>query len=288
MGWQQILVSLSIVLGDIHPSIDNLLYSTQTLTYTYSTFRSLMLNGTSSNGEFVVDPDLERLDADTYLIFLSGNGVVSSVPINDPWYRFDAISDFIITQVATNESVPAYQASEAASPLGCASQWQLCKGSIASNESCGPLTSFNDAWGGAAPLFGVETEATYTLWADELMKAYAADEDASRFLWLERMITNSQADIISIVNKLDSQSLESSRGLAGGLQGPLPDDQWKIDVSYWWNITLAVLQATFVERAYGSTNPDILRLQINATNAGQNSICQNQVREILKIYATST
>ncbi|KAI0517573.1 hypothetical protein F5B22DRAFT_654790 [Xylaria bambusicola] len=244
--------------------------------YSLSILRSLRTNGTNSKGEFIAERDLQRVDADTYLIFLSGNGVVSSTPLNDPWYRFHDIANFTIVQVESNEETFSYQPTEAASPLGCAYQVQICKGGVASEDSCGPLASYSDAWGGAAPLFGVDTEAIYNLETYQLVKTYAADESASRFIWLLRMITNSQTDITDIVTKIGSQSLESSKSLVTGIQGPLPEDQWMLDVTYWWNITLAVLQATFVDTAYGSTTPESSRLQINATNAGQASICQNQ------------
>ncbi|KAI0189907.1 hypothetical protein F4808DRAFT_453962 [Astrocystis sublimbata] len=250
--------------------------SIQTLTQTPSMVRSLRTNGTSSRGEFVAEPGLRRNNADTYIIFISGNGVISSVPLDDPWYRFDALANVTIQQEETNEESFAYRPSEAASPLGCAYQAQICKGSMASNHSCGPLASYSDAWGGAAPLFGVDTEAIYNLETHQLIKTYAADESASRFVWLLRMMTNSQIDVTDIVTKLGSQSLASFKGIVNGIQGPLPDNQWMLDVTYLWNITLAVLQATFIDTAYGSTTLERARVQINATNSGQQSICQNQ------------
>ncbi|KAI0448075.1 hypothetical protein F4803DRAFT_567680 [Xylaria telfairii] len=244
--------------------------------YLLAIFRSLRANGTSSGGEFVAEQDLQRNDADTYIIFLSGNGVISSAPLDDPWYRFDTLSNFTIESVESIGQSFAYQPSEAASPLGCAYQAQICKGNVASNNSCGPLASYSDAWVGAAPLFGVDMEAIYNLETDQLIKTYAADEDASRFVWLLRMITNSQTDVTDIITKIGSQSLESSKSLVSSVQGPLPDNQWMLDVTYWWNITLAVLQATFIDTASGSTTLERARLQINATNSGQISICQNQ------------
>ncbi|KAI1363845.1 hypothetical protein F5Y08DRAFT_354131 [Xylaria arbuscula] len=241
------------------------------------------LNGRSnyttySYGEFVAEQGLQRNDADTSIIFLSGNGVISSVPLDDPWYRFNAVSD-IIYQVESKKQSVSYQPSEAASPLGCAHQAQICKGNVANNDSCGPVASYSDAWAAAAPIFGVHAEAIDNFETDQLnqlIDTYATDEDASRFIWLLRMITNSQTDVADILTKIGSQSLASSNGLLTGLQGPLPNNQWMLDVTYWWNITLAVLQATVVDAAYGSTTPERVRLQLNATNPGQESICQNQ------------
>lgn len=81
-----------------------------------------------------------------------------------------------------------------------------------------------------------------------------------------------------VVNILRSQSLALRRNAVQNIQGPLPDDQWKLDVTNWWNISLSALQAAFVDTAYGLSNPDVFRLQINATSSGQRSVCQNQVR----------
>ncbi|KAJ3567655.1 hypothetical protein NPX13_g6693 [Xylaria arbuscula] len=247
--------------------------------YLLTVFKSWRVNGTNSRGEFVAEQGLQRNDADTSIIFLSGNGVISSVPLDDPWYRFNAVSDIIIYQVESKKQSVSYQPSEAASPLGCAHQAQICKGNVANNDSCGPVASYSDAWAAAAPIFGVHAEAIDNFETDQLnqlIDTYATDEDASRFIWLLRMITNSQTDVADILTKIGSQSLASSNGLLTGLQGPLPNNQWMLDVTYWWNITLAVLQATVVDAAYGSTTPERVRLQINATNPGQKSICQNQ------------
>ncbi|KAF2969823.1 hypothetical protein GQX73_g3789 [Xylaria multiplex] len=242
-------------------------------TYSYGGAHLIIATNESTNYTFTVkDIESQYIPQSTG----TGSSYLLTVPLDDPWYRFDALANFTITHVESNEQSFSYRPSEAASPLGCAYQVQICKGNVARNDSCGPLASYSDAWGGAAHLFGVNMEAIYNLETDQLIKAYAADEDASRFVWLLRMITNSQTDVTDIVTKISSQSLESSRSLVNSIQGPLPNNQWMLDITYWWNITLAVLQATFIDAAYGSTTPERARLQINATNAGQNSICQNQ------------
>ncbi|KAI0411567.1 hypothetical protein F5X98DRAFT_380641 [Xylaria grammica] len=247
--------------------------------YLLNVLKSFTYHGVTLHGDFIPEPGLQRSGADIYLFFLSGNGVGSSIPLHDPWYRFNAKSNAALGPFNTNEPRPAYRPSEEASPLGCTYQVQVCKGASAKVESCGPLGSFNDAWIDAAHLFGIDTaDFTGSRYSSlgEIMSAYAANEDASRFLWFLQAISNNPTDLGLIVKKLGSQSLASHKSLDKNIQGPLPDDQWKLDVTYWWNISLSALQATFINTACGSNNPDVSRLQTNATNPGQRSICDNQ------------
>ncbi|KAI0538441.1 hypothetical protein GGR58DRAFT_526242 [Xylaria digitata] len=243
--------------------------------YALTEFRSVTDNGTSL-GDFIPEPGLRRPDADIFLFFLSGNGMVSSVPLNDPWYRFDVKSAAVIFKGGSNESLPSYQPSEAASPLGCTYQVQVCKGALARNESCGLLGSPNDAWRDAAHLFGVDTEDYGKYSFDQLIEAYINNQEAGRFLWFSQILWGYPIDISIVVNILGSQSLASRRNVLETIQGPLPDDQWKLDVTYWWNISLSALQAAFVDTAYGPSNPDVFRLQTKPKGSGQKSICENQ------------
>ncbi|KAI0201355.1 hypothetical protein F4808DRAFT_450298 [Astrocystis sublimbata] len=243
-------------------------------------------NSLTPQGDFLPEPGLRMSDADVSLIFLTGSGMVSSAPLNDPWYRFDTISSYNLSINMSNVSLPAYQPSEAASPLGCTSQVQICKGASPRNETCGRLSSSNDAWIDAVRLFGIDPEDPdkYDYWY-QLMAAYEDNEEASRFLWVLKMIASQPTDIPSVVHTLGSQSLASRSNAMGNIQGPLPDDQWKIDVTYWWNVSLAVLQSVFVSTAHGSNDLSVTRYQTRATNPGQRSICENQ--KILSAQHTS-
>jgi hypothetical protein len=221
---------------------------------------------------------LRRPDADSVIIFLSGNGVETIAPVNDPWYRSNVESKHIIL-VGGVKSTVLYRSDEAASPLGCTQQQQVCRGPSAESHSCGPLGSFNDAWQGAVRLFNIdENDLRKYNSTEQLIEAYAADEDASRFFWVLKTSLSYDSSIVSPIEKLGPLSLASQKSLQGNVQGPLPDDQWKHDVTSWWNISLAILQASFVDTSYGPNSPGIARLKTNATNPGQRSLCSNQVR----------
>ncbi|KAI0435284.1 hypothetical protein F5Y09DRAFT_349536 [Xylaria sp. FL1042] len=229
---------------------------------------------------------LRRPDADIFLIFLSGNGVQTASPTNDSWYRSNVPSVHQIAEEGRDGVAIAYVPEEAGSPLGCASQVQVCKGPSGENNSCTVLGSTTDAWTGAAALFGVkETNLSEYQSFDPLIAMYADDEDASRYFWLAGIYANYPSAITQPILKLGYQSLDSYKNYFSGVQGQLEDDQWKLDVTSWWNISMALQQASFVDSAFGPTYPGIYQLKQNATNAGQKSICQNQ--KILSTRYTS-
>ncbi|KAI1361337.1 hypothetical protein F5Y08DRAFT_347954 [Xylaria arbuscula] len=245
-------------------------------------------NGSAAYGDFYPDPDLQRPDADISIYFLFGNGVVTSAPVDDPWYR----SNVPATQYSVygkrlntryQQRVEIFQPAEAASPLGCALQWQICKGPSGLSSTCGSLTSYTDTFEGALTSFGVGWELfqnANTL--KQIADAYASDEEASRYLWMLMALHSYPQMFSDTIGILGFQSLASRRSLVNGIQGPLPNDQWKVDVSNWWNISLAALQASMVDTANGIYDPALMKIKINATNPGQKAMCRNQ-----KILSTS-
>ncbi|KAI1364911.1 hypothetical protein F5Y08DRAFT_353243, partial [Xylaria arbuscula] len=211
---------------------------------------ALMSNGTLSGGTFRPNPDMYRADADIYLFFLSGNGVLATQPTVDPWYRFNVRSNETHNGVGGVNPGGYYSSTEAASPLGCAMQHQFCKGPDETETSCGPLSSYDDAVRGALPIFNINIEAGRS-WMDGLAEIYSTDMDASRFLWLLSIFQHYSPGLDSAVVTLGSQSLADFTGLS-------------------------MLQASLVDTANGARDPNIASLYQNATNNGQKSICQNQ------------
>ncbi|KAI0185692.1 hypothetical protein EV127DRAFT_502343 [Xylaria flabelliformis] len=256
--------------------------------YVIDVVSSLTIHGASGPGDFLPESNLRRQDADIELYFLSGNGVFSSQPVNDPWYRSNVVSNitydsFITDSNWTLHPTKVYQPVDAASPLGCAMQNQICKGPVGTNNSCGPLASFNDAWSGAVSFFGIDPNDIYNYDTQEqLIEAYSSNNEASRFLWLSTALQNYPSRLDPAVTTLGSHSLASERSLTAGIQGPLPDDQWQLDVGNWWNISLSLLQASLVDTANGPVEPALERIKMNATNVGQKPLCENQ-----KILSTS-
>lgn len=249
-----------------------------------SVARAVIVDGGFYTGDFLPDKSLLRGNADLDLFFLLGNRVYTSSPVYDPWYRsYIPVKDAVVhLDPNANDLDDAvkfqtlYRPAEAASPLGCMLQYQICQGPSAKVNSCSALASYSDATVGAASLFGADLSNFTSL--EQAIDAYSSNDRASRYFWLLQILNNYPTVISNVVLKMSSQSLASWRTLQGLLQSPLPEDQWKTDVSNWWNISLSLLQASVVDTANGVSNPNLIKFQTNATNAGQRSFCQNQVR----------
>jgi hypothetical protein len=170
--------------------------------------------------------DLSRTDADTIITFLSGNGILAFDPINDPWYRMNKTGPEI-GLLNSDSRFQAYMPQEAASPLGCAEQFQFC-----SNVQCGPLAGLNDALEYAAPLFGI-TESLAEVDLDEaLWEKYSGNLSATQFLWIANTYNTYPNTPYEAMSQLGPQALDSRRRLLGSFQGSfqgsLPDNQWQL------------------------------------------------------------
>ncbi|KAG8158806.1 hypothetical protein KVR01_011249 [Diaporthe batatas] len=219
------------------------------------------------NATFVPIPALFRPDGDTALIFLSGNGIQFFEKSNDPWYRGTLPGDRAVSPGADGEN-SLYIPEEAASPMGCVQQFQFCNPSLSSN-SCSPLGSWTDAQLEAAHLFGISISG------DDERDSFENNAIGSRYQWLLTILAS--VDIISaVINSLGPDALTSMDSLSNGLMGPLPDDQWQQDVSFWWATYLAGIQAAVVEVAHGPANPAMDPYKRLPFNSYVQDMCNNQ------------
>ncbi|KAI0401872.1 hypothetical protein F4802DRAFT_393586 [Xylaria palmicola] len=218
-----------------------------------------------SRSSFSPGRSVYRGDADIYIAFLSGNGVVHTSPSDDAWYRV-APTTSEIGLAASNASVPAqlYFPLEPASPLGCTDQHQFC---YRNSQNCGPLSSLDDATSGAAPFFNTSSasHSVYAEWPDY-------------FLYLIRVVRqNSSGTLKALLAQLGPSSLSSQNTLANGAQGPLPPNQWQLDVIHWMDMIRAELQAAFLETAYfNPSDPSRLEDRVNFTSPDLARLCRNQ------------
>lgn len=224
------------------------------------------VNGTvcQENSSFIPIPQLLVPDADLLVVFLSGNGVVYLHQINDPWYR--AANPSVLLHFR-GETRTGYTSEEAASPLGSVQRHQFCN----SSKICGSLTSWADAVTGAPTLFH-QTPKEFRSGVDA---SYIQDAVASRFAMFEATL-KSASSISSLIANLGSFSLLSTQHFIGGHMGPLPDNQWQLDVSHWFAMRMAALQATFVNVAHGPRDESVLPYR-NRPNEYQRTLCDNQV-----------
>lgn len=224
------------------------------------------------HAEFNPIPALARPDADTMLVFLAGKGVEFYKATNDPWYRGTMPGDNALI-AGTNETITFYRPEEAASPLGCSKQFQFCNPSFPGDNKCGPLASWLDAMIESATLFNLTAE---DMLGDDT--PFPNHRIGSRFNWLIMQIAYATMDTYTILSSLEARSLVSQRYLAAGVMGELPENQWQLDVSHWFAIQLASIQAGVVNTALGPSDPALGPYKIMPPNEHVRDLCNSQVR----------
>lgn len=235
-----------------------------------SSFTSYPENGSIATGEshFIPIPELYTDDGDLHLIFLQGNGVLFYENTTDPWYRATEFGGvrYMGSPDGPNSSKFVYQPQEAASPMACVERYQFCN----ADRECGPLAGTKNAAHEAGPLFNITTFDSYN-------DIVPNDPVGSRFYWFYRGLFVMATDLVVMLKNLGPKALLSQQSLLDGLIGALPDDQWQLDVTYWWAIRLAGIQASFVNTAYDTGNPALEAYRIRPWNSYMQDMCNNQV-----------
>lgn len=88
-------------------------------------------------------------------------------------------------------------------------------------------------------------------------------------------LTGNELD--AFVETLGAGSLTARYKLVSGYQGPLPDNQWQLDVEHWHASTLAAIQGSAVDAATGPASPDMRQYWVPPENEQQQYLCNNQV-----------
>ncbi|KAI1260978.1 hypothetical protein F5Y18DRAFT_440965 [Xylariaceae sp. FL1019] len=222
-------------------------------------------NVNNDTSDFVPASSIFPLNADLLVVFLAGNGVLHTAASADDWYRVSPTTSSIgQTQSNSTALWDFFHPLEDASPLGCTLQWQFCR---ETQENCGILGSLSDATNSAASLFGIngkfDTDAHYSTAA------------ASNFHYFATTIQRSNT-IPGILSQMGPTSLKSQDELAAARQGPLPSNQWQLDVAHWVDIELAALQLAFLNAAYLSpTETSLLKFR-KPFSKGETKLCNNQ------------
>ncbi|KAI0544175.1 hypothetical protein F4679DRAFT_591693 [Xylaria curta] len=243
---------------------------------------SVTFQGKPVDGYFTPIPELARSDGDTTMAFLSGNGVPFAQLMDDGWYR---ATDFLttISHSSASGSQPVYRPSVAASPMGCVEQWQWCNSAYPKDRGCGPLAGQSDALYGAAALFNLTSE---DLDSD---RPVSSEASGTRLIWPALLTLGYPTALPSLLGHLGAKSLASQSRLYSGVQWPLPNNQWQLDVIQWWNTILAAVQASctcnppsvllesyIVEAAQGSTDPEFREFTAPPLNEEEQKLCNSQ------------
>ncbi|KAI9642009.1 hypothetical protein NHQ30_009880 [Ciborinia camelliae] len=223
-----------------------------------------------SSSAFYPDSTIFRSDGDVTVVFLSGNGVAFSQRLDDDWYRA-TVPGLNISSAGSPDARTTYKPEEAASPLGCVEQWQWCNSAFERETGCGPLASMQDALYGALSLFNLTSKDLDT------ERPSSKSASGTRLLW-PSMMQGQLSSLWVMLGYLGAKSLDSQSLLYDGIQYSLPQNQWQIDVTNWWNTTLAAVQGSYVDTAMGTTDPAEKSSRQKPENSEEIKICNSQVR----------
>ena len=84
-------------------------------------------------------------------------------------------------------------------------------------------------------------------------------------------------DPSDVVEMLGTSSLMSKYRASGGIQSPIPDNQWQLDVGHWVAASLAAIQGMAIDAAIGPSNPNMRRFWAPSESEQQWYLCKNQL-----------
>lgn len=235
---------------------------------------SRFANGTVwlDQSHFVPIPQLYVSDADLLVAFLSPEGILFLNQTYDPWYR--ATVPGASFRYVQGDARRLYIPDEAASPMGCVQRYQYCN----SSKKCGSLASLVDALTSVSTLFHLPSGYIWST-ADF---SHQLDATAKRFAMFQSiLVLQGATGLLELLSVLGPSSLLASQHLSQSLMGPLPDNQWQLDVSHWFAIILASMQASSVNTARGPTDEALLPYFVTIEDEYQREMCNNQVSKVL-------
>lgn len=130
---------------------------------------------------------------------------------------------------------------EDASVLACTRQFQFCNQNMPGDQKCQPLRGWLD---NSARLEEITQNA----------------QQLNRLHYIREIQIGNNDEALSIVSSVGNAILKARDTLATGVQGPLANNQWQLEVEYWVKGTLASLQKVFVEAARGPPTKELREL----------------------------
>ncbi|KAH6982631.1 hypothetical protein EDB80DRAFT_251000 [Ilyonectria destructans] len=224
--------------------------------YNLDVVTNYMANGASYSATFEPITELQRDDADTSIIMLNNNGIpIPGIngPCSDPF--------FSATEKHLTLFPDYYLPDNPVTAIGCVDQYEF--GNPVSREWTKPA-SWTDATSNITFIKGLSRR------------------QASAYIsigWTAGLV-----GIGSDVMILGAEVLRARKypGLVAGFQTPIPNDQWKKEVEYWFKIGLAKMQLLRLNIAMGPQDPNMpgLKNVLPVISAGRDDmvdiICSSQ------------
>ncbi|CAM1507698.1 Fc.00g045460.m01.CDS01 [Cosmosporella sp. VM-42] len=199
---------------------------------------------------------LQRTDADISVIFLNNNMIpVTGLygPCRDPF--------FSATKRQLEASPGYYLPDNPITAIGCADQYAFHN----------PVTG---KWSNQTGMMQLGNDITKD-WG--LTAKQVAAMSSLRWILGNAGATGTPIQVIGS----DALRARKFPGVFNNFQNPLPDDQWKNEVGYWFNIGLATLQLKFISISTGPQNQDGMENVLPALSEGtrhdyESIICNSQ------------
>ncbi|KAF2470314.1 uncharacterized protein BDR25DRAFT_343088 [Lindgomyces ingoldianus] len=218
---------------------------------------SVTNEGNALSGQLDSIPQIQRDNADVSLFFLTAPGILFSSQSNDPWYSAHRPGPNL-TNPGSHDQAPSYMMDEDATVLGCARQFTICNPNMPEAKRCLPLRGWLDN--------------SYRL--EEITQNEA---QKNRLHYLREVMIGNNDEIISIVGSTGNAGLLARDNLGWGVQGPLPDNQWQLEIQHWVTATMASLQRIFVDAARGPPNEDMRKwFSVRPNTTEELKMCRNQ------------
>ena len=239
--------------------VNMVLISTNTIRYHYSIFWNGSLDADRSS--FFPIPELTPQNASLFILFLTSRRILFTQPSNDGWYGGTTNSTEIhkFTDVDWGNTT-MFRQTEPGSPLGCKELEQYCFTGVKGQRKCSPLGNARDAMQSVI---------------DQLDEG-----DYEWFDWLELTTFETTVATVDPLRMLGTQVLIARDSLSGPILGPLPENQWQLEVQHWHATAMAHMQETFLKYIFGPKNPDLpllMRVRYPKTPI-ERQLCASQVR----------
>ncbi|KAF2654687.1 hypothetical protein K491DRAFT_631528 [Lophiostoma macrostomum CBS 122681] len=198
--------------------------------------------------------ELHRDDADVMLFFLSAPDISFLNVTDDPWFSAHREGRPIASDYHDGTQ-RTYLTDEPAAVLGCTMQLQFCNANLPEGSRCSTLTGgFDDRV--------------------DITEIYQTPSQKTMFRWAADVFQLGFFSISGIVDNMGVAALTARQGLNTNRQGPLPSNQWQLEVEQWVGASLASIQGTFVEMGNGPT-PTYQQFRKAPNETEQETICKS-------------
>ncbi|KAJ4159339.1 uncharacterized protein LMH87_008244 [Akanthomyces muscarius] len=220
-------------------------------------------NGSVWSSTFTPIPELVRNDADVSIVLLNNRGIPikgTDGPCSDPFFS------------ATNKTLLAhkdyYLPDKPITAIGCTDQYAF--GNPVTGQWTEPMSSIDTAdWGNFTKDWRLSVGQTAAI-ASLAWASFGSGGIEGVILGLE----------------VGALLAKKTPGIFTGFQNPLPNEQWKKEVGYWFNIGLAKLQFGLIGIAVGPQDPTLPDLQnaLHTFTVGNKKL-EEEICSCQKVYS---